>query len=138
MGKLHDDAVKKTGEDLQELGFSCSTNQRLGRRRPDLKCVSGKEPVYVEVKTLKDLDSDHTRQQVADIKKEADKEPSPAVVRVAEVGCFAAINDLGQAFVEEHGLKTCNCAVPKSDANELVQCLSDQLLRLLNNAGKAS
>jgi hypothetical protein len=139
LGKLHDIAVDDAKAEMERIGQGpCATNQKLGSRKPDLKCVFREKPAYVEVKTFKDLRTDHTRQQLADIRKEADKAGSPAVVKVVQGECYAAINEPGQNLIQDYGLKACPCPVPKSDVNDLIQCLSDSLLKLPNNTNKTA
>lgn len=65
-----------------------------------------------------------SKQQLADIRKGAERSGSPAGVYVAEGECYSGINDVGQALIQEHGLKICPCSVPKSDVAELNGCLS--------------
>jgi hypothetical protein len=122
---LHDNAVERARADVQIAGLGpCLRNQKLGSRRRDLKCRSMQDHVHIEVKILRGLRTEHTNQQLTEIREGAEKSGSPALLHVAEQECYSGINKLGQALIQKNGLRMCPCSFPNSEIAELTDCLS--------------
>jgi hypothetical protein len=104
MAKSHDIAVERVKAQMEKMGQGpCVGGQKLGSRKPDLRC----RVPYIEVKTQRDLSTDHTKAQVSEMIKEAGRTKAPLLMYVKETECDFGANGLGRDFIVEKKLPDC-------------------------------
>lgn len=123
MGWQHELAVEKVRRELESiLNTRCLTNVAAGNRRPDLGCGTNPRTI-VEVKTVKDLNTRHTREQLRDIRNTAERRNEPALVYIDETRCYSPLNGKGKGLIQRNNLPECGCEVNQPSFEDLVSCL---------------
>ena len=122
MGRNHDLGVSKAKGQLEAIiNDICLTNFIIGNRRPDLGC--GKNPtVITEVKTLKDLKTKRSQEQLCDIKELTEKKDQPATIYLNERNCYLPLNREGEKFIQRSNLLQCGRDGTLASLDDYVSC----------------
>lgn len=116
----HEDTVDEIESLIENEGYSCKRNQRLGNTKPDLRCSKKAGNIHVEIKeTEEDLHSLRTEKQLHVMGHEASKHHESVILYSKPRHRFGSVNKEGHYLAKKF-----NEVRKENEANEALAVMA--------------